>query len=359
MRTVAAHPLGLQIMRSANKEWFFKVFGRLASNWSLRNLIKTTGQRLIIPVYHLVSDKTPAHIRYLYHAKSKQTFEEDLDFLLSHYRPIDLPELMEKVNEGQSFDENVFLLTFDDGLREFKEVIAPILLKKGVPAICFLNSDFIDNKGLFYRYKVSLLIDYIKKHKLENATLVQAWIRANDFTQNKDIKEILDTITYNQQELLDQLAATVRLNFDNYLEEEQPYMNSEEIKDLIEKGFYFGAHSCDHPLYRYIDLEEQKQQTSKSLYEIKEAFDLDYSLFAFPFTDYKVSKAFFDWIYEREQPLLDLSFGTAGLKQDIYPQHLHRIPLELSDHSAEEVIRREYLYYRFKCFFGRNRMRRR
>lgn len=343
---------------SKNKDIFFRGMVHLARQFTLDSLIQRSRQHLMVPVYHLVADTPPPHVKNLYKIKSTQQFKDELDCFLKYYRPIDLPDLIKGLSSGEPINENSFLLTFDDGLREFKDVIAAVLREKGVPAICFLNSDFIDNKGLFFRYKASLLIDHIKKEKLEKATIVQAWMRSNQFHENSGIENILLSIPYSKRELLDQLAATVRLSFDDYLEKEEPYLRSADIQALQKQGFHFGAHSCDHPPYKEISFAEQQQQTAKSLYEIKEQFDPEYNLFAFPFTDDGVSRKFFHWLHKREHRLTDLSFGTAGLKKEQYPRHIQRIPFELYDLSAEDVLKLEHLYYWVKGFLGRNRVRR-
>ena len=74
------------------------------------------------------------------------------------YKPITTFELKKFITENSALPKNAFLLSFDDGLKEVFTTIAPILLKKGVPASFFINPCFIDNNELFYRYKISLLI---------------------------------------------------------------------------------------------------------------------------------------------------------------------------------------------------------
>ena len=59
------------------------------------------------------------------------------------------------------FETPVFHLAFNDGWREFHGFIAPVLLDKGIPATCFLNSALIDNKELFYRFRSNLSIERI------------------------------------------------------------------------------------------------------------------------------------------------------------------------------------------------------
>ena len=50
-------------------------------------------------------------------------------------------------------------LSFDDGLREIANEIAPLCRQVGVPATFFVNSASLDNRFLCFRNKASLLIE--------------------------------------------------------------------------------------------------------------------------------------------------------------------------------------------------------
>lgn len=279
-----------------------------------------------MPFYHAVTDFCPVHIKYLYQPRSIQQFKEDLDFLLENYQSISLQELIALNKEGKAINKNYFHLTFDDGLSEFYAVVAPILKEKGVHATVFLNTDFIDNKELFYRFKASIL-----------------------FEQLKD-KSILST-SYNEKEQLDELAIQHGINFEDYLQKEQPYLTSDQIKELIGQGFTFGAHSKNHPIYNELSYEEQLAQTKESMKFITSKFNLDYSVFSFPFTDNGVSLSFFDKVSN----FTDITFGCAGLKEDNAPNNFQRIAME-TDKSGKEIIKGEYLYYLMKEKVGKHKI---
>lgn len=312
-----------------------KSAGLLPNGW----LQPCTKERLIVPVYHLVDNAPVPHVKHLYRVKTEKEFEADLDFLLKYYRPVSFEEVMAHVKGEKKIVKPSFFLTFDDGLRQCAEVIAPLLLKKGVPAAFFINSAFVDNKALFFRYKVSLLIEALNADP--------------SLLQNQEVKRILGNwppslppansllkASYNQTQLLDALANSIGLSFETFLSSYQPYMNQEQLQILVNQGFCVGAHSVDHPEYRFISLQEQLAQTQESLDFVAEALHLNYSTFAFPFTDYGVKKAFF----ESFQSVLDCSFGCAGLKGEPMPRHFQRIPLELGALGARQIIHAEYLY---------------
>lgn len=294
-------------------------------------------------------------MKNLYRVKSVKEFEQELDFFLKNYKPVDFHEFISMKNDKK----NRFLLTFDDGLREFYDIIAPILTRKGIPAICFLNSGFIDNKDLFFRYKASILIEKLKTSSFSPAKEkeLKSLFQANRLKYGEHFQSLL-SINYNNKEYLDKLATLLDVHFPEYLQQYKPYLETGQIKELLAQGFHFGAHSIDHPYYAGMSEMKQFTQTKQSLEEITAQFNLDYRLFSFPFSDSGVSKSFFEKIFDPANPVADMTFGTAGLKKDSCIRNLQRIPVEKKNYTANEIIYAEYLYYICKAFLGKNQIKR-
>jgi len=313
-------------------------------------LQRLTNQRLILPFYHAISDEEMPHIKHLYPVKGVKAFIDDLDFLLKYNIPIDYNEFQELSRNNKQPNRPSFLLSFDDGLKEFHDIIAPILLQKGIPAICFLNSAFIDNKDLFYRYKASLLIDRIKKEPI----LINQFQKL--FGDSPKIVQNILSISYQNKELLDELAKLAEYSFKVFLGNHAPYLNTEQIRSLINKGFHFGAHSIDHPEYQHIQLQEQIRQAKESLHYICNKFSIKYKAFSFPFTDYNVSKKFFYNL--KANNIVENTFGCAGQKRDIIQNNFQRIPFEMLRLSGRQILNAELLYYLLKMPFGKNMINR-
>jgi len=291
-------------------------------------LINMTNQRLIFPFYHAVSDVVPLHLKHLYLPRGVQQFKNDLEYLLKYYQPISLSELLKIKSGEKELTKNSFHLTFDDGLSEFYHVVAPILKEYGVPATVFLNTNFIDNKSLFYRFKASILYDQLKDSSILS-------------------------ISYNDRGKLYELAQQNGVDFDAYLKEQRPYLSSQQIKELIGQGFTFGAHSIDHPLFNQLSIEEQMHQTKESIKTVCHQFNIDYKVFSFPFTDDGVEASFFKTIKEE----VDVTFGCAGLKKQEFDFHHQRIPMEMKA-SAQQILKTAYVYYWMKGLIGKNKIKR-
>ncbi len=305
-------------------------------------IIKITRQSIFLPLYHTVQGHQPLpHIHHLYPPKSIAQFEKDLDYILKYYQPITLEELTQIVLGKKRRVENVFHLTFDDGLSEIYNFIAPILKRKGIPATIFLNSDFINNKNLFYRYKASLIIEEFQKQKIDSLYLPKQKI-------NVDKSKIL-SINYKSKSLLDVIAKEIGLDFDNFLITNQPYLSGQQIEALINDGFSFGAHSIDHPFYGELTFEEQLYQTTHSLDEVTKKFNLPYNAFAFPFSDSVVSNPFFEKMNEEYENIL--TFGT-----EIFPirnmlTNLQRISMEGNLLNVETLLKTKLLYYYYYYYY--------
>jgi peptidoglycan/xylan/chitin deacetylase (PgdA/CDA1 family) len=303
-------------------------FSRVLPLGMLRAL---SGQRFVIPFYHIVSDEPCPHIEHLYSYKGVKQFERDIDYLASNYTPVDASDL-DDVVVGKYQGQNIMLLTFDDGLRQMHDIVAPILMRKGIPAVFFLNTDFIDNKALMFRYAASLAV-------------------------GKDPVRYASTLgVKTKEELKAMMGAELESLSADFLSNYKPYMSSEQVHSLIDQGFAIGSHSSGHPYYHKLSLEQQLSQTFDSMDLLTKKFQLNQRLFAFPFTDHGVSKTFFEKTLTDRR--LDFTFGGAGIKSDIHPRQFQRVPMEGWHADAEQILKSEYLYYALRASFFKNTIHR-
>jgi peptidoglycan/xylan/chitin deacetylase (PgdA/CDA1 family) len=304
-------------------------------------MLQTGG--LLLPYHHLVSNQEVPHIKHLYPFKNVKAFEQDLDYLLQHFTPVTLQDVIAAVKSGQSLPPRSFLLTFDDGLREITEVIAPLLLKKGVPAAFFLNSAFLDNKELFYKFKVSLIIEAI-----QTGSVIPEKLRTVlGCTTTEELIPAVKKISYNNRQLAEEAGITLGLSFEDYLHKQRPFMTIGEVEKLVQQGFAIGGHSVDHPYYSQLTPEEQLAQTRNSVNFLTEHFHIPYRAFAFPHTDAGVSRTFFETLLEGPAPI-DIIFGTANHKRDISPRILHRFNCERPSVSIAAAVKGILLYNRLQ-----------
>lgn len=318
----------------------------------IKELQKISPTSLYLPYHHLVSNEKVAHIAHLYPYKNEQQFITDLDYLLKHFSPINVPEVLDCIKENRPFPNNSFLITFDDGLSEIYNVVAPILEKKGITAIFFINSAFIDNKKLFYRFKISLLIDELLKNESQKDKIeLYAQVLKCDAGSVKKIIEKLKGIQQTNENTLDRIASQIGFSYESYLDTVQPFLSSLQIRSLLDKGFYIGGHSVSHPYYPSLSLEGQIKQTVDSLLFLKEKFEVKNRLFAFPHSDKEITQSFFEKIKNEE---VELFFGIQNQKKENNNRVLQRFNAERPGVSLQKQIKSVMVYNWVMERFGRN-----
>ncbi len=299
--------------------------------------------RLIAPLYHVVADEAPAHVRHLFAVRSTRTFSNDLDFFVRAYTPVTLAQVHAHCGDRQPLPARAMFLSFDDGMREVADVIAPMLLRRGLPATFFLNSAFVDNRSLFYRHKASLLCAKIEQIPAKQLSSLRASLSAAgvDAANHQSLKRSILAVGYADREQLDALAQILGVDFAVFLREQRPYLDSEQIKALLAQGFTIGAHSVDHPRYAKIGLDEQLRQTRESTNFLMERFGITTRDLAFPFVSDGVGGDFYDAAYQQQK--LDALFCLGGIATED-PRNVERVWMEGDATTpAEQIVREFYL----------------
>lgn len=248
------------------------------------------------------------------------------------------------------------LLTFDDGLREIKDVVAPILLRRGIPAVFFVTTGFIDNRGMQRSFKASLIVDSLRRDCSGQARRAAERFFARAASSHVDVEQAVLSLKYKDNPLLDQLASQIGIDFDAYLREHRPFMTKDEVMSLRREGFEIGAHSVDHPKFADIPLDQQMAQTVESLDYVQREFKPGVRLFAFPFSDRGVSRAFFDWAFGEGG--IDLTFGTGLLQDDVSGRSIQRCPMERGQTDANTRVRNIWVDFYVRKIRRRNKIQR-
>ena len=325
------------------KSKIFRIFNPVTQIFSFEKLSGLLPFDDLILVYHLVSDEDVKHVKHLFPYRSVKQFEKDLDFLSNHFEFVNWEDYLSQKKTSKPS----ILLTFDDGYSEFYDVISPILLRKGIFAINYINPKFIDNKEMMWRNKASLLVSKIN----ENDKLKEKMFRWTKGELKHNFSSILN-ISFDNRNQLDDIADYLDIDYDQYLKTNPVYMTLEQLKKLKNDGFGIASHGWDHPFYNQLSVENQLENTQKALdYMAENQFYND--SFAFPFTDHLVTNHFFDSIFLRN-PALKFTFGAAGIKKDSYSRNIQRVPMEIGNYPAQKLLKNEIIYYQFLKLLHKN-----
>jgi peptidoglycan/xylan/chitin deacetylase (PgdA/CDA1 family) len=208
-----------------------------------------------------------------------------------------------KLFDKKKIDKNSYLLTFDDGYKDYYSIFKKYLNNE--KAIFFLNGKTIEDKDYLDVNKIQLIANNFNKKELMylteqllNKKLKKKFLLKNlpKKSQNYrpfDSKEI-SMFKYIFQIFLPLKVSSDLLNeiFYDYLKIDHKkvfkdlYLNIDQIHEMKKKGMIFGNHTFNH--YPLIRLNYKGQ-----FYEIKKNHDflvkydlLDYNIFAYPYGMY-------------------------------------------------------------------------
>jgi len=304
----------------------------------LSALLRWTGGGPLVVYYHSITNSPPPHVSGLYRGRTIREFEDDLDYLLREFHPISLATLRGIVSGEAVCPEKAFLVTFDDGLRETAENVAPILSSKGLETVFFASSGFLENTDLSYRFKVSLILNRLREQSPGPLALQELGrLLPSSIEASGSVEERLLSIQYAERGVLDRAAELVDLDFRDYLSAQRPYLGRTELIDLQKRGFHVGAHSVDHPPYAALSVAEQLIQTRTSCSVIAALTGAARVHFAFPFSAVGVSAAFYQSLAEEQ--VVDLFFGTSGWTHNFRRRLVSRVSFEGNRLSAPGHVR--------------------
>jgi peptidoglycan/xylan/chitin deacetylase (PgdA/CDA1 family) len=322
---------------------------RLPGPFNLARHIRRNGPQVIFPFYHAASDRELPHVKHLYQLPTVKQFRRDLDFLLKYFQPVKMSEYL----EGRQLTDPArppMVLSFDDGLIQCYDEVMPVLLEKGVPATFFLNNAFIDNKAMFFRFKVSLLVEQLsgipQGKRVKAAEILHCDVR--------QLRSRLMAVSYVEREITDQVAALWDLSFVEYMRHDPVYLTSIHIRKMLEEGFEFGSHGIDHPMFSLLKRQHTIDHITASVEGLRKQYGLKYSYFAFPFTDSGVEDRTIDYLFRNG--IIDAGFGTAGLKDDQWPRYFQRMPMEFGGYSGRQALKGELTRRYFRKLLHRNRV---
>jgi peptidoglycan/xylan/chitin deacetylase (PgdA/CDA1 family) len=321
---------------------------------NIRWLQRLSPLPLLCPYHHLVSDEPVPYIDPLYAYKNSRQFETDLDYLLRHFRPVSLTDLVQQLSSSPNAGPppGSFLLCFDDGLRQAYDIALPILLRKGVPAALFVNPAFVGNKTIFHDFRKGWLLHKLSLAPISAAVTKEAChLLGCNAPSTGRLRNAISCIDYSTRSVLDPLGSLLEVDWHEFARKHRPAMTLPELETWIAKGMSVGAHSMDHPLYSRLPLREQLTQTLDSMDWVSGNLDIPYRTFAFPHVDTGIGGAFFQQLFDAARPP-HLVLGNSTGMREARPRVLHRYIGEDPARSAATMTKAVLAYSSFLNFIG-------
>jgi peptidoglycan/xylan/chitin deacetylase (PgdA/CDA1 family) len=302
--------------------------------------------------YHVVSDHPLPHTRHLYPHRPIEEFERDVIYQKKHYTILPYPELERVVQHDE--DRQYASLSFDDGFSECFTIVRPILLRHQIPCTFFVATDFIENRAMYFRNKISLLVDRFLS--MEPPVAEQAMIQVNQ-EYNLGVFDRVSFISWlksvTEEPIIDRICSVFGVDISGYLKGHTPYLTEEQIRKLVSDGFTIGAHSKSHRKLGRLTPVEVEAEILDSCQRVREITGQDRIPFSFPNSAEGLDREFLKSLRVKHR-YLGLFFDTKGFRQD-REFILNRIWVEAPKYNLDGVpplpviLRRAYTEYSVKA----------
>ncbi|MCP4251575.1 MAG: polysaccharide deacetylase family protein [bacterium] len=266
-------------------------------------------QRAVMVMYHYVRDRadTPeAGIRGL----DTATFGRQLDLLCARAEPITWPQFHAWHRGAGTIPETSFLLTFDDGLSDHAEVVAPLLEDRGLRGVFFVPGRVLDTGRMDSAHQIHLLQAILGDEAFAEA--VSNWLIDNhpkggrlDRQQAAQAHRVYHYEPPKRAELKYRLSFALPIDvrrkmiadlFAAHLGDEEPharrwYLEGRQVRALQRAGHTIGGHGFAHEPYLRLSGDDQVCDLCRSAKVLDDLLGPGLRPFSYPYGSFDTDVA--------------------------------------------------------------------
>lgn len=245
-------------------------------------------------MYHYVRPVENSELRYL----SVEDFEKQLDWLNANIGEFISRENWENAKVGAP--QKGVLLTFDDGLKDHFSQVLPILQRRNIFAIFFVNTAPLLKPVVLSVHMTHLLLSTGKSHqildlltdilpkeiwdKTEVGKARNAYSKQLDTDINKTIKTLINYLfdEFNTQEVLENICEKILGKSVEKISRNW-YLSVDEVLELHNSGMKIGSHAVTHRLLSKLNSTEMYTELESSKFLLEEITDSQVDEFCYPY----------------------------------------------------------------------------
>jgi len=233
-----------------------------AARWAGVNALlrRVHRRRLLVLCYHgVVADDHPEDPGRMGVAVSLREFQEQMLLLMHHFAPISFEALLESQEKNTRLPDHPVLITFDDGLRNSLTCAAPVLERLGAPAVFFVTTGLIANRGLLWTHELYERVLAWNQPSLPMPDDSRDVATPPSLTGRIELagrisgccKRISDDARLRYLERLRNAPLILEQEWHRELYE---MLTWDEARTLSAKGFEIGSHTVTHPILTRLDV---------------------------------------------------------------------------------------------------------
>jgi len=211
-----------------------------------------------------------------------ELFEKLIVRLKKDFDIIGLRELVRCISGDAKPKDRLLAITFDDGPKSYITEALPVMEVYAVPSSCFLITDCVDDRALYWRYLYNFCIN--KGFDQELAAFINY-----EYKTNIMASEII-SFSRNHYDRTKNLCIIEKLLYNVIPEEvyrkqeKDLFLSMEDIGKLKQNPLVsFGIHTRSHPVLRCLTDEEIRDEIASSLNFYRSEIGVDDPMFSVPF----------------------------------------------------------------------------
>ena len=234
-----------------------------------------------ILLFHSVDDRDLLSLKDLGNMHPR-LFERLILFLRKEFDIVSLKEMVDCISGNRIIDGRLLALTFDDGPKSYLLNAAPIMKSFGVPSACFLITDCIGDKEIYWRYLYNYCIHGGHERGLGDLIRREYGTSVVDediisFTRSNFRKE-------RNKQIIDGILKDIVSEEEYRRKEKDLFMSLEDIEFLKKDPLVdFGVHTCSHPVMARLNEREIHDEIAGSQSFFKENIKNADPMFSVPF----------------------------------------------------------------------------
>lgn len=253
------------------------LLGRLLTRWETLGPGRPNLLRIL--VYHRIDEPhARPELDPTLLSAGPAAFDEQMRFLVEHYRVVSLAEVLEAVRRRRRLAPRSVLVTFDDGYQDFADHAWPVLRRYGVPATLFVPTGYPGSQQTFWWDRLFAAITSAGgtvSTPFGRLRLTTPAERLQTFGRLKTRLKRLSHAEATSQ--VEEICAALNMPaLPNRL------MGWDTLRQLAAEGLTLALHTHSHALLDRIDLREVADEVCRSTAELVHEIGIAPPVLAYP-----------------------------------------------------------------------------
>jgi peptidoglycan/xylan/chitin deacetylase (PgdA/CDA1 family) len=233
---------------------------------------RVSGPRLTVLAYHRIADVAdPGFDAYVSNVSaSPRAFRAQLDHLGQRFDVIDLGRLLAWLEGSADLPRRPLLVTFDDGYRDNFEHAYPALRERGLPAVLFVTTGFVDGGRSLYWDRLARGFHRTRRSFLPLADGDLRWEGPGE--RAAALREVIRRLKQlpedAKQTTVDAILRSLGASDDDG---PRPPLSMDwgQVRELASHGIAVGGHTHTHPILSRLPLERAQAEIRTCLERIE------------------------------------------------------------------------------------------